>query len=151
MRHKPASLSRPRFERELSQQRFPPTPSQSSMKPGEQLSRESVLVTGVRADSARFAILSPRTIPIVLKTRPGIDLANSDALLLGFDLGTWLSGTDLSVVPLDSDGFAVLDGTVEPDAVAVFENQIPAGAAIYRDVDGDGALDPEELSEPLTE
>ncbi len=110
----------------------------------------SIALSGVRVDDAPFVITTPATLPIALQTTAEIDPGQHPALLLGFDLAVWLSGTDLAGVPLNPEGVAQLDGHADPAAVATFEAQVVLGAALYSDTDADGVLDDNERATPLS-
>ncbi len=125
----------------------PDAPPPSGAPPELELS--SLVVTGTRDDGAPFVISTPASLPIILYAPEPIDATSYQALVLGFDLGTWFNGTDLNTVVLDDQGVARLDGSAHPSSVAAFEAQVPPGSALYADLDGDGALDADEVAHPL--
>jgi hypothetical protein len=109
----------------------------------------SIVVSGFRADDAPFVVSSLATLSVALTATTAVDVSDGEGLLVGFDLGIWLAATDLSAVPLDTDGVARLDGAQHPVALATFEAQIAPGTNLYRDLDGNHVIDVHEAAEPL--
>jgi hypothetical protein len=115
------------------------------------LGAASILVTGTRQDGAPFAISTSTTLRFTLLAPAPIDPAEYESVLLGFDVAVWLTGTDLAAVPLDAQGVARLDGALQPGSTTTFETQVPAGTRLYPDLNGNGALDANELTQPIAQ
>lgn len=107
-----------------------------------QLPGNSLLIVGKLADGTPFSIASSAT-PVVQLRAEGAGFALStdqpDAVI-AFDFAAWLDGLKFDAAEL-SDGQIVISSSSNPSLLAAFEANLGAGVALYRDRDGDGALD----------
>jgi hypothetical protein len=63
------------------------------------------------------------------------------AFLLGFDVAKWLAALDLASADLEQDGSLLVSPTNNESLYETFLSNVPLGLELYRDADGDGALD----------
>ncbi len=103
----------------------------------------SVLLEGHLADGSAFSLASPRATEVRVAALAGSFALDDErfALLLGFDLATWLSRTDFTTATREADGSVRVDETHNPDLLDSFETELAAGLELYRDRDADTALD----------
>jgi hypothetical protein len=107
------------------------------------LAGRSIAVAGELADGTSFLIVSgfEGRVP-VLAVDTSFALSEGEAaMLLGFDLATWLDGIDLAEVPREDDGSILIDAERNAELVTAFESALPNGLELYRDRDADGRLD----------
>jgi hypothetical protein len=102
----------------------------------------AALVHGKRADGVSVEIESNFT--------TAIDVAGQrfdvSRVVLGFDLTSWLSGIDLDALEPDADGRVLIDSEHDPDLLDAFDRGLELAPALYRDLDADGLVGPDELT-----
>lgn len=116
------------------------------------LDGHSIVVRGRRGDGVAFAIQSRVKAPFMLRAR-GDSFATADAsraLILAFDAGLWLRGVDLAGAAPDASGEIRVEGSGDP-RLRAFEQNVRRSLKLFRDLDGDGALDEREAREALAE
>lgn len=109
----------------------------------------SVRMRGERADGVPFRIESRDNPDLEIRTDGGpFRLSPAGVgLVLAFDLALWLEDVGLDALEPDGDGEIVIDDEENRDALDAFEDALERSLALYEDLDGDHAVDPE--SEPL--
>lgn len=109
----------------------------------EEFAGGTVLVLGARADGTPVQIRSARVLPIGLAPVAGPFELDADApgLFLGFDVARWLVDLDLAGASPTEDGTIVIDLDADPARAAMFEAALARGVELYRDVNGNGAVD----------
>jgi hypothetical protein len=103
----------------------------------------TVLVLGERADGTPVVLRSERALPVELAPVAGpfeLDL-EAPGLFLGFDVARWLIDLDLAGATVNEDGVIVVDLDADPARGAAFEAALARGVELYRDVNGNGAVD----------
>lgn len=114
----------------------------------EELRGKSLLITGTLVDGTPFSIASDVRQLIQLRaSAPGFVLSADQAdAVIAFDFGAWLDGVDFAAADR-VDGQIVISFSSNNGLLGAFEENLPAGVALYRDRDGDGLVDPD--AEPL--
>jgi hypothetical protein len=109
------------------------------------------LVSGEVPDGTPFTIVSEAAPVVRLQaTKGSFSLPESEPdLLLGFDFATWLSGLDFAGADRTA-GAILISKDSNPALLQSFDAALARGLHLYRDRDGDGALDenPELLAGP---
>jgi len=119
-------------------------------EPGE-AELASVLVQGTLGDDTPIVISSDAPLSVTLMpTAPPVVLDAESRWLLAFDVGVMLAGLDLGGVQPGPDGIRI-DGLTHPELLATFEANFPASVSLYRDLDGDGERDPEDVAVAVPE
>ncbi len=111
-----------------------------------ELADHSIVIQGQRADGVGFTLAYPEQDELELAGIAGdFDLAaDGEGLLLFFDVSVWMNGVDLQAAALSPDGSIRIDATSNPALLEAFELNVECALELYRDPDGDGALDPGE-------
>jgi hypothetical protein len=108
----------------------------------DQLPGNSLLITGTLADGTLFSIASSAT-PVVELRAEGdgfvLSAERPDAVI-AFDFAAWLEGIDFDAAER-TDGRVVISPDSNSGLLTVFEQNLAAGVALYRDRDGDGLID----------
>lgn len=108
---------------------------------------DTILLTGVREDGARFEIVSDVEIDRQIRTAQPIPLVDGGiAALMAFDVGIILVDSPLDATPPDADGVVRIslraaDGTLTQE----FARAVAASLSLVLDENGNGAFDPGEL------
>jgi hypothetical protein len=107
------------------------------------LSGRSIAIQGELEDGSPFLLVSGFDGKVSV---PAVDASfaledGQAAMLLGFDLATWLAGIDLDGVEREDDGSVLIDDERTPELVTLFEAALSSGLELYRDRDADGRLD----------
>jgi len=113
----------------------------------ESLHAESVVLRGQLADGRAFELHSRLQEELVLRATDGdfaIDGAHA-AVVIGFDVASWLGGLSWQDADVASDGTVWVDADRNPDLLAQFEAALPDGVALFSDADADGLLDAEPM------
>lgn len=106
------------------------------------VSGHSLLLEGTLADGTPFSIASDEAPQIVLEapTRAfSLDESQPD-VLVAFDFGAWLANVDFDSAERTASGI-VIDESNNTELLQQLQLNLAAGIALYRDRDGDGALD----------
>jgi len=116
-----------------------------------ELDDHSIVLRGTRADHTEFVVSSRRNYDLELRARAdGFDLPNArGAMILGFDLATWLGGVELESAPASSNGTIEIDENGDPTRLDAFEEDVKQAMELFRDRDRDSQLDDDELDDPL--
>ena len=72
------------------------------------------------------------------------ELSDSDVLLLAFDVAHWVGELDFAGADRDANGVIEI-GDQNPELRDVFRNRVAVGIELYRDGDGDGAVDAQSV------
>lgn len=109
---------------------------------------EAVAIDGVRRlDGADVQIRDPGPISgLVLEGR--FEMGAGSGLLLTLDRTALLAGLGIETLPVDADGVVRIGPELRAERLAVLREGLRAATTVRRDLDGDGALDPEELEAP---
>ncbi|MFT7578617.1 MAG: hypothetical protein ACI9MR_000275 [Myxococcota bacterium] len=118
--------------------------------PMELLGR-SLRVEGALPDGTAFAITSAVTTSLVLAaTADDFELtAALPPVLLSLELKPLLSDTGLAAGVREADGSLLVDADHNADILAQVEGNLPAALVLFRDINGNGALDPEDEAEGI--
>lgn len=111
----------------------------------------SVVIVGRRADGRTVLVRSRRALEIDTRSR-GAPFALRDreaAVLLSFDVARWLAGVDVEGAAPGADGRVVIDDVQNRPQLEVFEANLEAALALYRDLNDDARLEPDEAMSPL--
>ncbi len=110
------------------------------------LADHSIVVEGERGDGVGFTLAYPEQDELELGGIDGdFDLAaDGEGLLLFFDVSVWMDGVDLESAALSPEGSIRIDAMSNPVLLEAFEANVECALELYRDGDGDGALDPGE-------
>lgn len=116
------------------------------------LAGHALLLTGSLADGTPFTIVSDsRPVVELDAVDGGFELASGQTdLLLAFDFASWLGGIDFSAAVRNSSDEIVISGEENADLLGEFDARLSSGVSLYRDRDGDGAVDrePQLLAAP---
>jgi hypothetical protein len=106
----------------------------------------SIVVRGERADGVAFTLAYPEQDELELIGVGGdFDLeADGEGLLLLFDVSVWMQGVNLQLAALSPDNTIHIDAQNNTGLLDAFEINVECALQLYRDLDGDGALDPGE-------
>ena len=116
-----------------------------------ELDDASIVIVGRRVDGTVVLVRSRRTPEVDTRSR-GAPFALSEAanaVLLSFDVARWLAGVDVDAATIGTDGRAVIDDSQNRAQLDAFEANVEAALALYRDLDGNGQLEPAEATTPL--
>jgi hypothetical protein len=115
------------------------------------LDDHSVLLRGSRADDTELVLRSRRNFDLDLRARgEGFDLTGArGAMILAFDLATWLDGVDLENAEPDANGVIVIDDQADRARLGVFEDNVKQAMELFRDRDRDSKLDEDDLDDSL--
>ena len=105
-----------------------------------ELAGQSILIRGALPDGRKFELASTYsgTVRIEAPSAPGFVLDEAQpAVVLGFDLATWLGSVEWP----SGSGDVRIDATNNEPLLRAFEARIARGVALFRDEDGDGELD----------
>lgn len=111
----------------------------------DDLPGNSLLITGTLADGTPFSIASSSTPVVTLRAEGAGFVLSADQAdaLIAFDFAAWLDGVDFDAAER-SDGQIVISADSNSSLLATFEQNLAAGVALYRDRDGDGAIDDDD-------
>ena len=119
-------------------------PSELPAGAPDALADRTLLLVGRLADGRPFEISSALTRGINVSGPAPFSLDEGAGAMIVFDVSRWVAGLDLAGLLPDADGVVRLGpGDAE---LEIFENGAVGGVELYADVDGDGVLDPSELS-----
>lgn len=110
----------------------------------EDFTGHSLLLEGTLADGTAFSLASSQAPTLELEAPAEafeLDQSQPDVLVT-FDFGAWLSSIDFSAAK-ESGGRIVIDDASNTELLQRLEMKLASGVALYRDRDGDGALDAE--------
>lgn len=121
---------------------FARVPSGANANLPDELRGNSLLLAGKLADGTPFSIASDAIPVIELRAEAGGFVLSADQpdALIAFDFAAWLEGLEFDSAER-SDGQVVVSSSSNSSLLATFEANLGAGVALYRDRDGDGALD----------
>lgn len=123
---------------------FAPTTEMPPGAPAE-LGELSILLEGTLLDGSAFSLGSAaRREVLVQSTPPGFALDGvRSALLVGFDVATWLRSPNIADAERELDGSVRIDAAHNPALLQSFEAALAPGIELYRDRDADAVLDPQ--------
>lgn len=110
-----------------------------------EFARQSILIRGRLNETTPVTVASDATFEVPIPALAGSYLLESDqvAFLLGFDVAKWLGALDWTNADLEPDGSIRVSPTSNESLYENFLSNVPPGLELYRDADGDGALDEE--------
>lgn len=110
-----------------------------------ELGELSVLLEGNLPDGAAFSLASAASREVLVRVAaPGFALdSQRSALLLGFDVATWLRDPSLVDASRELDGSVRIDAMRNVTLLRGFEAALAPGIELYRDRDADAVLDPQ--------
>lgn len=113
----------------------------------EQVLDHSIVIVGRLEDGTPLTIASNFAAPVHLDATQGAFEWGTDpsALLVEFDLAVWLKGIDLAGAARDPVLGIVLDEGNNQSALTTFEGNVAPGVTLYRDIAGNGDVDPEDI------
>lgn len=115
------------------------------------LDDHSIVLEGERADGVSFSVRSRRNFDLELRARgDGFSLGTGkEAMILAFDVATWLDGVDLESATPDSNGSIAVDDDSDRDRLDVFEDNVKQAMELFKDDNRDSKLDRSELEDLL--
>lgn len=133
--------------------RVPLERTQVPLPPGAppELLDASVLVVGRRSDGRTVLLRSRRTLEVDTRSRAApFALRETDAaVLLSFDVARWLAGVDVDGAAAGADGRVLVDDVQNRPQHDAFEANVEAALALYRDLNDNARLEPDEAMSPL--
>jgi hypothetical protein len=116
-----------------------------------ELDDNSIVLSGKRADDATFVVRSRRNYDLDLRARgDGFDLTGArGAMILAFDLATWLDGVELESAEANSNGVIEIDQDHDRTRLDAFEGNVKQAMELFRDRDRDSKLDDDDLDDSL--
>lgn len=116
-----------------------------------ELEDHSILLQGERADGVSFTVVSRRSFDLELRARgDGFSLGTGkEAMILAFDLATWLDGVDLEGAAPDSSGAIEIDDDHDRERLDVFEDNVKQAMELFKDGNGNAKLDEGDLERVL--
>jgi len=117
-----------------------------------ELADASIALAGSRPDGTPFLVVSrrEREADVRSRTTPFALDDGLSALVMAFDVATWLEGVDLSGAEVVGGRILINDSSNRP-LLDVFENNVETALRLYRDLDEDGVLDPEDRMDLLAD
>ncbi|MDX2050913.1 MAG: hypothetical protein SFV15_00890 [Polyangiaceae bacterium] len=112
----------------------------------EEVLNHSIVIVGRLADGTKLKIASNFEAQIRLDaSAQPIEIGADDAaILMEFDIATWLNGIDLATAEKDPIEGIVLSDTKNTAHLARFEGNVAPGVELFRDVARNGQVDPED-------
>jgi hypothetical protein len=116
-----------------------------------ELEDHSIVLRGTRADDREFVVRSRRNFDLDLRSRgDGFDLTGArGAMILAFDVATWLEGVDLEGAEPSSNGAIEIDEQSDRTRLGAFEDNVKEAMELFRDRDRDSKLDDDDLDDSL--
>jgi hypothetical protein len=106
------------------------------------LAEHSVLIEGTLADGTPLRLRSARQEPLVLRSeQPFRFSADAAAVVIGFDVATWLRDVDWSAAERADDGSIAIDVDHNRALFDVFDAALLEGTALFADPGESGAID----------
>lgn len=104
-------------------------------------------VTGTRGDGTPFIAKLEQNVDFELESSTPFSIGEdlSSALVLAFDLSTWMTGMDLDGADVTS-GSILIDKDHNSELLDQFQSNIQESAKLFRDKNEDGGLDSSETS-----
>lgn len=133
----------------LSAEELPP-----GLSPEDPIVGNALLIQGNRADGKAFTVLLKRDDRFKLEASApqGIPIFGDGGVatfFVSFDLQVWFAGVDLAQAEVGPDGGILIDGTRNSALHALIVENVIRSARLYRDLDGDGILNPDEIGAGL--
>ncbi len=113
----------------------------------EQVLDHSIVIVGRLEDGTPLTIASNFAAPVQLDATQGAFEwgTDSSALLVEFDLAVWLKAIDLAGAVRDPVLGIVIDELNNQSALTTFEGNVAPGVTLYRDIAGNGDVDPGDI------
>lgn len=131
---------------------FDPIESQDLPKeisPEDPIVGNALLVRGARQDGTNFVVRLKHDDRFRLEASSptGFEIADSNGVarfFVSFDLTTWLTGVDLDSATVSADGTIHIDDANNNALLTPIVQNVIHSARLFRDLNGNGILEPEE-------
>ncbi len=126
----------------------------AGIPPTDPILGRALLVRGTRSDGMPFQVVLEQDDKFKLQgTRPDgfpiLDLGGVTRFFIRFDLDQWFANVDLNGVTAKAGGVILLDAGHHPDLLALVVENVKRSAQLFRDLNGDGMLQPDEETQGL--
>jgi hypothetical protein len=118
----------------------------------EEIEGRAVWIEGRLADGTPFTLSTHEDDALRLEPTAGdfFELPDGEShLFLAFAMNGWFSGLDFEQFEPGADGVIHIDAEVDESWTKAFRANLRESARLFRDLDGDGELDPEEQADSL--
>lgn len=133
----------------LSAEELPP-----GLSPEDPIVGNALWIQGSRSDGKIFTVLLKQDDRFKLEASApqGIPIfgdRGTATFFISFDLQAWFAGVDLAQAEVAPNGNILIDGTSNAALHALIVENVIRSARLYRDLDGDGVLNPDEIDAGL--